>query len=286
MDKQQQQNLDKYYTKTEVSSFCYSALLNICDLLNLKNILIVEPSAGDGSFLSHFKQDFLAFDIAPQKNENIIKQDYLSLDLKNYSKTISNSNIVFLGNPPFGKRGKLALSFLNKALDEGHIVGFIVPLQFRKWSIQSKVEKNAFLIGDYNLSDDSFLFMSKPYKLRCCFQIWTKQPNNLPNLRILDKPSISHPDFEMFQYNRTKEAEKYFDFDWDFAVPRQGYLDYSQKIFSKELCNKKQQWIFFKAHNKKALAKLLSIDFEKLSKNNTGTPGFGKHDVVSEYIKL
>lgn len=286
MDKQQQQELDKYYTKSEVSRFCYSALLNICELLNLKNNIIIEPSAGDGSFLLHIKEKFLAFDIAPQKNNKIKFQDYLSLDLNTYSEIISNSNIVFLGNPPFGKRGKLALSFLNKAINEGKIVGFIVPLQFRKWSIQSKVESNAFLVADYDLSEDSFLFMGKPYKLRCCFQIWTKEKTNLKNLRILRKPSISHPDFEMFQYNCTKQAEKYFDYDWDFAVPRQGYLDYSQKISSKELCNKRHQWMFLKAKNKTILQKLLSIDFEKLSKNNTGTPGFGKHDVVSAYINL
>jgi hypothetical protein len=285
MKREEQQNLDKYYTKSEVASFCYSSLLETCKSLGLDNIFMVEPSAGSGAFLQHIKTDFLAFDIAPQ-NKDIIESDYLQLNLKQYQSLISTSNLIFIGNPPFGKRGSTALQFLNKCLNEGIAVGFIVPIQFRKWSIQNKINQNASLIKDIDLSEDSFLFMNKPYKLRCCFQIWCNQNNDAPNLRLKEKPAISHPDFEMFQYNCTPTAEKYFDYDWDFAVPRQGYLDYNKKIYNKNLCNKKQQWIFFKAKNKKVLKKLLSIDFEKLSKNNTGTPGFGKHDVISEYVKF
>ncbi len=285
MKRKEQQSLDKYYTKSEVAKFCYSSLFEICKSLNIENIFVIEPSAGDGSFLSHIIYPNIAFDIAPQKNKNIITQNFLELDLKKYNHLTSQSNIIFIGNPPFGKRGKLALQFLNKCLEEGFIVGFILPIQFRKWSIQSKIDSKASLVADFNLPEDSFLFMNKPYKLRCSFQVWTNKITHLKNLRIKEKPAISHPDFDMFQYNCTRQTEKYFDFAWDFAVPRQGYLDYTIKIFDKELCDKKKQWIFFKAKTTESLQKLLLIDFEQLSKNNTGTPGFGKHDVISAYIK-
>ena len=48
----------------------------------------------------------------------------------------------------------------------------------------------------------------------------------------------------------------------------------------------KKQWIFFKAKDKETLEKLKSIDFEKLSKKNIGIPGFGKADVVQEFISI
>lgn len=48
----------------------------------------------------------------------------------------------------------------------------------------------------------------------------------------------------------------------------------------------KQQWIFFKAKNKEILEKLKQLDFTKLSKKNIGIPGFGKADVVQEFLTM
>ena len=134
-----------------------------------------------------------------------------------------------------------------------------------------------------SLAENSFELVGKDYNLRCCFQVWALGFEGQTDKRIAHKPSTSHPDFEIYQYNRTELAEKYFDFDWDFAVPRQGYQDYNRKEFSKGSCERRLQWIFFKAKNKKTLKRLLAIDFVKLSKKNIGTPGFGKADVVAEY---
>ena len=39
-----------------------------------------------------------------------------------------------------------AIDFVNKTFEYSNIVGFIVPIQFRKWSVQSKINKNAKLI--------------------------------------------------------------------------------------------------------------------------------------------
>jgi hypothetical protein len=165
------------------------------------------------------------------------------------------------------------------------IVGFILPIQFRKWSAQSKINKQAKLVFDMLLPINSFTLSNKEYNLRCCFQIWTLN-NDTTNLRLLEKPRTWHSDFKLYQYNRTPEAEKYFDMIWDFAVPRQGYLDYTFKAFSKEQCDRKQQWIFFKANNDIVLEKLKALDFVKLSLKNSGIPGFGKADVIEEYTKL
>lgn len=196
--------------------------------------------------------------------------------------------IVFIGNPPFGKKSKLAIDFLNTALSYSNIVGFILPIQFKKWSVQSKIKKDAKLIFEQNLPENAFEFNGKDYKVRCCFQIWILESfsHTLNDLRIKSKPKTYHEDFEMYQFNRTKEAEKYFDYNWDFAVPRQGYLDYTFKSYSKNECNFKYQWIFFKAKNDTVLERLKNIDFVKLSKKNTGIPGFGKADVIEEYENL
>ena len=63
----------------------------------------------------------------------------------------------------------------------------------------------------------------------------------------------------MYQYNRTKKALEFFDYRWDFAVPRQGYVDYSFKAFSKAECDRRQHWILFKATNQAVLSRLLCL---------------------------
>lgn len=281
------EKLDKYYTKPKIAKLCYENILSLIDKKDLANVLFIEPSAGAGTFLEVINEDKIGFDLAPTKNLNhkILKANFLTDDISSYINIKKKNQKIFIGNPPFGTKAKLAIDFVNKCLSYSNIVGFILPLQFRKWSVQSKINKNAKLIMDIDLPENSFAFMGKDYNVRCSFQVWALPTfvTRLPDLRIKSKPLTSHTDFEMYQYNRTEIAEKYFDYDWDFAVFRQGYLDYNFKSYKKEDCNKKQQWIFFKAKNKEVLKNLLSIDFDKLSKKNIGIPGFGKADVIFEY---
>jgi hypothetical protein len=93
----------------------------------------------------------------------------------------------------------------------------------------------------------------------------------------------------MYLHNNTAETQKYFDkkkYDWDFAVPRQGYYDYSLRVTRSTDLKKNIQWMFFKAKVKKVFEIINSIDFAKLAQKNTTTPGFGKADVVEEYNNL
>ena len=273
-------NLDKYYTKDEVANTCLEKFLPMID----DHTKLIEPSAGGGSFIRAAMaagREITGFDILPE-DSGIIRLDFLQEDIRDY---ISIEEAVFVGNPPFGKKGILATQFINKCLELCGTVGFILPIQFRKWSAQNKIIKGASLILDLDLPENSFTIEGKEFSLRCSFQVWSTNHPLDKDLRLTKAPATSHPEFEMWQYNRTPEAEKFFDYDWDFAVPRQGFYDYSVKVTKAEDCDRKKQWIFFKAKTPAALEKLKSLDFEALSKKNSGTPGFGKADVVQEYTK-
>jgi hypothetical protein len=228
----------------------------------------------------------VGYDLVPEhpevKKRNFLTYKFPTNELMKHGK----KNFIFFGNPPFGKKSALAIEFLNKALTIGNVVAFIVPIQFRKWSVQSNINAEAKLVFDKDIQENAFTLLDKDYSLRCCFQIWSLSDTTSINLRIREKPATEHPDFVMYQYNRTVEAEKFFDADWDFAVPRQGYQNYEFKAFDKTECDKKKQWIFFKAKNSEVLAKLKSLNFTALSKKNTGLPGFGKADVIKEYNNL
>ena len=281
------QALDMFYTKPAVALECYNIVKKILkDFIDIKTFW-VEPSAGSGSFLNIIEGKKIGFDINP-KNENILKLDFLRHEniLQYFSEY---ENIITIGNPPFGSRAKKAIDFFNKSAEFSSHIAFILPNQFKKYSAQSKLNSSFKLIHQDDLDENSFLVDDKDYKIRCVFQIWTRIDTGDKDIRIVNRPEITHKDFEIFQYNNTKEALKFFDketYKWDFAVPRQGFYDYNTKITDEKDLNTKIQWAFFKAKNKKILARLKKIDFEKLAKNNTIILGFGKHDVIKEYIKL
>ena len=91
------------------------------DKVDIKpNDIYLEPSAGNGSFIPYLKDNkYVAYDIEPE-SEEIIKQDFLLFEpeYKDY---------IVIGNPPFGKRSRLAIDFLNHATSMAKVIGFIIP---------------------------------------------------------------------------------------------------------------------------------------------------------------
>ena len=90
--------IDKFYTQKEVAKECIELIPNI-DTYDV----IIEPSAGSGSFSSQLK--CIAYDIEPE-GENIIQQDWLTTEPR------KEKHILVIGNPPFGARSALAKSFI------------------------------------------------------------------------------------------------------------------------------------------------------------------------------
>jgi len=230
--------LDQFYTKSAIAKKYYEFMLLKLARLGVKNPFFVEPSAGSGSFFDLLNsQKRIGLDIEP-KSKDIKKQNFLTWQYNGREK----SNVVVIGNPPFGRRAKLAIEFFNKSTEFAHTIGFIVPVQFRKYSVHSKLNPNYKLIAEKFLPENSFITEDGiDFNVNCVFQIWTKKNTTLRNKRIVSAPPIKHPDFEIYQYNNTKEALKVLRLDFDFAVPRQGYEDYARREFSVQCLEKNKQ---------------------------------------------
>ena len=112
--------LDKYYTPLEISKYCIEKTFEILKGEEISEI--IEPSAGAGSFSNQI-ENCIAYDIK-HEGENIIEQDFLTLDLS-YKK-----GRMFIGNPPFGPGSNLARKFLIKCAKLGDYISFILPLSF------------------------------------------------------------------------------------------------------------------------------------------------------------
>lgn len=280
--------LDQFFTKIEISEKYTNYVLKILkeENFNYKKSLFIEPSAGYGCFLDVFKRKGIkikAFDIDPKKR-NIQKKDFLKQKIKiNRNK----DEIVVIGNPPFGKRGKTALEFIKTSLNYANFVCFILPNIFRKYSMQKLLPNDIKIIFEKELPKNSFYTEQKEnVDIGCVFQIFTNKNSKIKDKRIRKQPPISHPDFELYQYNNTKEALKFFKKDFDIAVFSQGYGEYPTIKTKSSDCSKKKQWLLIKAKKTDVLSKIKKIDFKKLANRNTTVKGFRKADFVQEYIRL
>ena len=253
------------------------------------NSILIEPSAGDGKFLDHFKiifpdHKYQAYDIEINHPE-VIKQDFLKLTKSDHR------NYVVIGNPPFGHRAKLAINFVNHATKFADIICFVVPIQFQRWSVQKQINPNYKLIySSAPLAPQSFLFQNRSYSVNCCLQIWIHQDHShfrdWSNLRILKAPPNRHPDFQLWIHNNTKQTLKYFDqakYQWDFAIVRQGYYNYHDRISNPNQLVANRQYLFVKYLNPIAKQVFAKIDFEKLSYSNTTIRAYSNTDVIAAY---
>lgn len=284
-------NFDKFYTNQDIADIILIFLKNFIEKNNIyfEDISFLEPSAGSGSFINSISKIYpnsriTAFDIHPE-NKRIEKFNFLKLS-PSYSK-----NLITIGNPPFGYKGNLASQFINRSSLWSDIIIFILPLTFRRYSVQKKISKNLKLIySSENLPSDSFNFGNKKVNINCLVQIWvnanSEKFSKFNDLRIKTPPKNKHEDFRIFLHNNTKETLKYFDkkkYKWDFAVVRQGFYDYSQRITSEEKLNSRRQYVFIKYINPDSEKIFSLIDFEKLSKTGTTIKGFSNTDLVKEY---
>lgn len=301
--------LDKYYTRSEIAEGCLDALYEklggmgglpdkgLGELNSFRDVVrsgmhpaakffFVEPSAGAGAFYDLLPDTRrLGMDICPTwSRTDILKQDFLEWEPAGLPKP---NQTVVIGNPPFGRRGSSAVDFFKKSASFADTVAFVVPVSFRKFSIQRQLPQSFKLVGWKELPQDAFeLPDGSNYRVNAEFQIWSKLAGFKTDFRLHARPPITHSDFELRQYNNTTAALKVFDLEFDFAVPCQGYQDYSRRETKSADCEKHKQWMLFKAQSRKVLERLLAIDFEKMAfKVATVTPGFRKNDVVAEYEK-
>ena len=166
-------SIDKFYTKPEIVKSCIN---NIKQTIGITNTdLIIEPSAGNGSFISEIKllsSHFKFYDLEPE-NDEIIQQDYLTLDYKLLKQ--SYSNIHLIGNPPFGRQSSLAKKFIKKSCEFCNSLSFILPKSFKKDSFQKCFPLNFHLIFQDDLPQNSFLVNGVEHDVPCVFQIWQKK---------------------------------------------------------------------------------------------------------------
>lgn len=182
-----EEGLDKFYT---IPSYAKKCIEKVFELYNKYSFdLIIEPSAGNGSFFNQLDyENKLGIDIAPE-TENIVKMDFFD-----YTPPTTNQ-ILVIGNPPFGRVSSIAIKFFNHASKCATVIAFIVPRTFRRPSVQNKLDSHFHLVYDEDVPTKPCCF-TPPMIAKCCFQIWEKKEVQ----RLTVELPTKHDDWEFLAF--------------------------------------------------------------------------------------
>lgn len=191
--------MDKFYTKSSVANYCLSKL-------NIQADLYIEPSAGNGSFFNLLPVDRRkGYDIEPAC-AGVIKQDFFTTDDSQF-----DGDIVYIGNPPFGRNSSMAVRFFNHCASntKAQAIAFIVPKTFKKPFFQNKLSMEFSLFREESLPKESFLFNGWSHDVPCIFQVWVRKkrepikvPKNIWFDKLTKKEALQQGDTKVFAIRR------------------------------------------------------------------------------------
>ncbi len=258
--------IDKYYTHPSVAVKC---IQQIKQHINIQeNDLIIEPSAGNGSFINDLQRisnNCIFYDLEPE-HSSIIQQDYLLLDTESLVNKYSKIHIV--GNPPFGRQSSLAIKFIKKSAQYCSSVSFILPKSFKKDSMQKHFPLEFHLIFQEDIEENGFLVDDNVYNVPCVFQIWErKEVKREKEEKMIPKG---------FQFVKKSE-------DPDIAFRRVGV--YAGNVYT-DISTKSEQSHYFIKFDKKIsesiIEQLNAIIFD--SKDDTvGPRSISKQELLKHY---
>jgi predicted RNA methylase len=265
--------IDKFYTKSDVAKECLENILEHIQIDSV-NDLIIEPSAGNGSFITEILQqckNTMFYDIEPE-HALIKKADYLLLDFNPLTNTLGKIHVI--GNPPFGRQSSLAIQFIKKSALIADSISFILPKSFKKDSMQKHFPMNFHLVFQSDLKDNSFIQDGNPVDVPCIFQIWQKREEERQVVAKLDTDS------SIFQFVKQDETP-------DISFRRVGVN--AGTIDDKELDKKSFQSHYFikfgpTINKKEFIKKMRQIEYTH--DNTVGPKSIGKQEIIREVNKL
>lgn len=257
-------SLDRFYTPETTSKYCIDLIYNL-DSYDV----IVEPSAGAGSFTKNLPGRTLSFDIAPaDDSDNIIEKDYLTVQQEDIPCA---DRMLVIGNPPFGSRSVLAKRFIKKSVSLGaDTIAFILPNTFKKYLNQTMFSEEWRLIEISDTPDDFFILNNERIHIPCSFFVWTKVESISPGINLRDKKQPKAPEFDFLPRGDTEA---------DFTINgNTGRVKYPSEVTN----TKAEHYIkvspgYDPEHIKRQMDK---IEFNLVSSVNGGVAWAGQNDIL------
>jgi predicted RNA methylase len=261
--------IDKFYTKKNTVEYCINLIKKYIEI-NKNKDLIIEPSAGNGSFIPYIEKlsnNYVFYDLKPE-NPNIIKKNFFKLNSKSLLNKYDKIHVI--GNPPFGRQSRVAIKFIKKACEFCDTLSFILPKSFKKESVKSKIPLNFHLLIQKDLPKNSFTVNGNDYDVPCVFQIWVKKPFNRKIIKNI-KPIF-------FQFVKKNENP-------DISVRRIGY--YAGRI-DKNIINKNINTHYFIKFNNNVNSNIINelIKIKYKNNNTVGPRSISKNELIIKFNKI
>ncbi len=175
---------DQFYTTPDTAKKCFFYFRQTLKEYNVSTrpYSFVEPSAGCGYFYNLLpKSKRIGIDIDPKPAPNgldlvksIIKSDFLKWEAP-------TGKYIVIGNPPFGRNGKIALDFVLKSFKFADYIGFILPPIFNstgKGSCHNRLVNMGYsLLKTHDLSGLPFILPNgQEIGVKTIFQVWARVP--------------------------------------------------------------------------------------------------------------
>ena len=227
----------------------------------LKNMRVLEPAGGTGSFveaaLARGVKEVISFDIEPL-HEAVVKGSFLD-------QTLSDQGLITISNPPFGRNNSLSIPFFNHAAPVSDAICFIVPRSWRKWSVTNRLDLNFELVFDQDLDidyvDSTGELISDKSRLATCFQIWKRTSSPRVPVKIKDMGVVEKVSPELA----------------DVSLTIFGYGCGTVKQEFERVPNTTQ--LFLKLNHPKALEALESVEFSKFYKSTAYTEALSIQEI-------
>lgn len=257
-------NYYKFYTIDKTALLCYKAIKRYTNIK--KTDLVIEPSAGNGSFIKYIKKlsnNYSFYDIKPE-HKNIVKKNFLKI-----KRFPINPHII--GNPPFGNKSSLAIKFIkHSAKLNAKTISFILPISFNKPSFKKSFSNDYHLVYSKILPKYSYSYKNKLVDIKTVFQIWEKRNYK----RKVAKKTLPNK-----WYKFVKKP------DCTIAIKRVGFsTGIAKKCDNNDNIN--TNWFIEtkKRANKTLINKLNKIKYN--TKNNVGAYSISKQDIIRKYNKI
>lgn len=259
---------DKFYTKPEIVNMCMDEFERVT---LQRPTTIIEPSAGNGSFIPRLKKLnpsrlLLCMDIEPDGfNEIITRSDFLKYEYTSHGN--DDEKVFVIGNPPFGRQSSTAIKFIQRTCEFCDVFAFILPRSFKKESMKRHIDRNFHLVSEIDLPENAFTLgtTTKEYNVPCVFQIW-KRMDSSRQIEEKMKPIDG-------RYTFVKKTE-----DPDISIRRVGVN--AGRIEGKETIREKsEQSHYFIKFLTTTPVKIENIAFENAD-NTVGPKSISKQDVI------
>ena len=250
---------EQYYTPKNLAVKLVAEVEKILGPLAGRSVL--EPAGGTGAFIEAVLQSgadkVISFDIEPL-HHLVHEGNFLD-------QQITESNLITISNPPFGRNNSLSIPFFNHAAEISEAICFIVPRSWRKWSVTNRLDLRFDIALDIDLDIDYEDATGSPISskthLATCFQIWRKSNSIRKQIRVIDKGIIEKVSPELA----------------DVSLTIFGYGCGKVKTQFPPVANTTQ--MFLKLHHPKALAALKKVDYSRFYKSTAYTEALSLQEI-------